>query len=150
LTTPATVIPCKNAGAAPVTQLMRDGAGVGGGGRLVASHASRARAGRSRQRQSKWAGSTRRCTRTALVTAPFPIGHDPGVSAHARVAGRIQRHSQQRRLGHRGGLRSLQCLRYFVCARFGPSHCFQRANVGCSPWSSNHSFLLSQISLPFF
>jgi hypothetical protein len=35
------------------------------------SYASRARAGRSRQRQSKWAGSTRRCTRTALVTAPF-------------------------------------------------------------------------------
>ena len=45
------------------------------GSRARASHASRARAGRSRQRQSKWAGSTRRCTRTALVTAPFPIGH---------------------------------------------------------------------------
>jgi hypothetical protein len=30
--------------------------------------------GRSRQRQSKWAGSTRRCTRTALVTAPFLFG----------------------------------------------------------------------------
>jgi len=43
------------------------------GSRARASHASRARAGRSRQRQSKWAGSTRRCTRTALVTAPFLI-----------------------------------------------------------------------------
>jgi hypothetical protein len=43
------------------------------GSRARASHASRARAGRSRQRQSKWAGSTRRCTRTALVTAPFSI-----------------------------------------------------------------------------
>jgi hypothetical protein len=41
------------------------------GSRARASHASRASAGRSRQRQSKWAGSTRRCTRTALVTAPF-------------------------------------------------------------------------------
>jgi hypothetical protein len=41
------------------------------GSRARASHASRARAGRSRQCQSKWAGSTRRCTRTALVTAPF-------------------------------------------------------------------------------
>jgi hypothetical protein len=44
------------------------------GSRARASHASRARAGRSRQRQSKWAGSTRRCTRTALVTAPFLFG----------------------------------------------------------------------------
>jgi hypothetical protein len=26
-------------------------------------------------RQSKWAGSTRRCTRTALVTAPFSVWH---------------------------------------------------------------------------
>jgi hypothetical protein len=43
------------------------------GSRARASHASRARAGRSRQRESKWAGSTRRCTRTALVTAPFGI-----------------------------------------------------------------------------
>src|SRR5712671_4317492 len=43
----------------------------------------RARAGRSRQRQSKWAGSTRRCTRTALVTAPFPIGH-PAAARSAR------------------------------------------------------------------
>jgi hypothetical protein len=43
------------------------------GSRARASHASRARAGRSRQCQSKWAGSTRRCTRTALVTAPFLI-----------------------------------------------------------------------------
>jgi hypothetical protein len=51
------------------------------GSRARASHASSARAGRSRQRQSKWAGSTRRCTRTALVTAPFPIGHDPGSSS---------------------------------------------------------------------
>jgi hypothetical protein len=41
------------------------------GSRARASHASRARAGRSRERQSKWAGSTCRCTRTALVTAPF-------------------------------------------------------------------------------
>ena len=41
------------------------------GSRVRASHASRARAGRSRQRQSKWADSTCRCTRTALVTAPF-------------------------------------------------------------------------------
>ncbi len=46
----------------------------------MASHASRARAGRSRQRQSKWADSTRRCTRTALVTAPFHIGHDPAAA----------------------------------------------------------------------
>ena len=30
--------------------------------------------GAGRQRQSKWAGSTRRCTRTALVTAPFAMG----------------------------------------------------------------------------
>src|SRR3984893_12664145 len=42
-----------------------------------ASHSSRARAGRSHQRQSKWAGSTRRCTRTALVTAPFLFGAVP-------------------------------------------------------------------------
>jgi hypothetical protein len=33
----------------------------------MASHASRARAGRPRARQSKWADSTRRCTRTALA-----------------------------------------------------------------------------------
>jgi hypothetical protein len=46
------------------------------GPRARASHASRARAGRSRARQSKWAGSTRRCTRTALATAPFLFGHD--------------------------------------------------------------------------
>jgi hypothetical protein len=44
------------------------------GSRAKASHASRARAGRSRQRQSKWAGSTRKCTRTALVTVPFLFG----------------------------------------------------------------------------
>ena len=49
------------------------------GSRARASHASRARAGRSRQRQSKWAGSTRRCTRTALVTAPFSVWHHPGL-----------------------------------------------------------------------
>ena len=41
------------------------------GGPQVGSHASRARAGRSRERQSKWGGSTRWCTKTALVTAPF-------------------------------------------------------------------------------
>jgi hypothetical protein len=46
---------------------------VASGSRARASHASRARAGRSRQRQSKWAGSTRRCTRTALLPAPFLI-----------------------------------------------------------------------------
>jgi len=51
------------------------------GSRARASHASRARAGRSRQRQSKWADSTRRCTRTALVTPPFSVWHDPGSSA---------------------------------------------------------------------
>src|SRR5258705_13490057 len=51
------------------------------GSRAMASHASRARAGRSRQRQSKWAGSTRRCTRTALVTAPFLFGTIPAFSA---------------------------------------------------------------------
>jgi hypothetical protein len=51
------------------------------GSRARASHASRARAGRSRQRQSKWAGSTRRCTRTALVTAPFLFGTIPAFSA---------------------------------------------------------------------
>jgi hypothetical protein len=39
--------------------------------RKQASHASSARAGRSRERQSKWGGSTRWCTKTALVTAPF-------------------------------------------------------------------------------
>ena len=50
------------------------------GSRARASHASRARTGRSRQRQSKWAGSTRRCTKTALVTAPFPIRHDPAAT----------------------------------------------------------------------
>jgi hypothetical protein len=44
-----------------------------GGSRAMASHASRARTGRSRQRQSKWAGSTRRCTGTALATAPFSL-----------------------------------------------------------------------------
>jgi hypothetical protein len=49
------------------------------GSRARASHASRARAGR--QRQSKWAGSTRRCTRTALVTAPFLFGTIPAFSA---------------------------------------------------------------------
>jgi hypothetical protein len=49
------------------------------GSRARASHASRARAGRSRQRQSKWAGSTRRCTRTALATAPFSVWHHPGL-----------------------------------------------------------------------
>jgi len=51
------------------------------GSRARASHASRARAGRSRQRQSKWAGSARRCTRTALVTAPFLFGTVPAFSA---------------------------------------------------------------------
>src|SRR5882724_6749681 len=51
-----------------------------------ASHASRARAGRSRQRESKWAGSTRRCTRTALVTAPFSVWHDPGSRLVQRAA----------------------------------------------------------------
>src|SRR5580692_10876977 len=51
------------------------------GSRARASHASRARAGRSRERQSKWAGSTRRCTRTALVTAPFLFGTIPAFSA---------------------------------------------------------------------
>jgi hypothetical protein len=45
------------------------------GSRARLSHTSRARAGRSRQRQSKRAGSTGRCTRTALVTAPFSIWH---------------------------------------------------------------------------
>jgi hypothetical protein len=52
------------------------------GSRARASHASRARAGRSRQRQSKWTGSTRRCTRTALVTAPFLFGAIPVCGAH--------------------------------------------------------------------
>jgi hypothetical protein len=56
------------------------------GSRVRASHASSARAGRSRQRQSKWAGSTRRCTRTALVTAPFLFRHDPGSSAFSARA----------------------------------------------------------------
>src|SRR5207237_9231329 len=51
------------------------------GSRARPCHASRARAGRSRQRQSKWADSTRRCTRTALVTPPFSVWHDPGSSA---------------------------------------------------------------------
>jgi hypothetical protein len=32
-------------------------------------------------RQSKWAGSTRRCTRTALVTAPSSVWHHPGLGA---------------------------------------------------------------------
>src|SRR6266403_3606017 len=61
------------------------------GSRAMASHASRARAGRSRQRQSKWAGSTRRCTRAALVTAPFPIGNDPAAPRSARIALGMQR-----------------------------------------------------------
>jgi len=52
---------------------------VASGSRAKASHASRARAGRSRQRQSKWAGSTRRCTRTALVTAPFSVWRHPSL-----------------------------------------------------------------------
>ena len=55
------------------------------GSRARASHASRARAGRSRQRQSKWAGSTRRCTRTALVTAPFLFGTIPAAARSARL-----------------------------------------------------------------
>jgi hypothetical protein len=54
------------------------------GSRARASHASRARAGRSRQRQSKWAGSTRRCTRTALVTAPFLFGTIPAAARSTR------------------------------------------------------------------
>ncbi len=53
--------------------------------------ASRARAVRSRQCQSKWAGSRVWCTRTALVTAPFPIGHDPAAARSARIALGMQR-----------------------------------------------------------
>jgi len=56
------------------------------GSRARASHASRARAGRSRQRQSKWAGSTRRCTRTALVTAPFVFGGSRQQRVHRRFS----------------------------------------------------------------
>jgi hypothetical protein len=59
---------------------------VANGPRTRASHTSRARAGRSRQRQSKWAGSTRRCTRTALVTAPFLFGTIAAFSALAQAA----------------------------------------------------------------
>jgi hypothetical protein len=59
---------------------------LAGGSRTRASHASRARAGRSRQRQSKWAGSTRRCTRTALVTAPFLIAPSrPSARSHVVI-----------------------------------------------------------------
>jgi hypothetical protein len=53
-------------------QLTPFGCGVASSAdREWASYASRARAGRSRQCQSKWAGSRVWCTRTALVTAPF-------------------------------------------------------------------------------
>jgi hypothetical protein len=69
------------------------------GSRARASHASSARAGRSRQRQSKWAGSTRRCTRTALVTAFlaafaffcfFFATSIPGARPHHQVSGPAQ------------------------------------------------------------
>ena len=43
--------------------------------REQASHTSSARAGRTRQSQSKWAGPRVVCTRTALVTAPFLVCH---------------------------------------------------------------------------
>ena len=43
--------------------------------REQASHTSSARAGRSRQSQSKWAGPRVVRTRTALVTAPFLVCH---------------------------------------------------------------------------
>ena len=59
------------------------------GSRARASHASRARAGRSRQCQSKWAGSTRRCTRTALVTAPFLLAPSrPSARSHVVISAR--------------------------------------------------------------
>src|SRR5260370_20298636 len=70
----------------------------------MATHASRARAGRSRQRQSKWAGSTRRCTRTALVTAPFlsrqpaslPARSAPGSASHFAPGSAIAREQMTR------------------------------------------------------
>ena len=70
----------------------------------VVSHASRASAGRSRQCQSKWAGSTRRCTRTALVTAPFSVWsvrHHPGSECACR--GKAPRF-QRLQLPHAGAL----------------------------------------------
>ena len=74
------------------------------GSRARASHASRARAGRSRQRQSKWAGSTRRCTRTALVTAPFLFGTIPAFSALPCGYFRSGCRSTARRFNASGGL----------------------------------------------
>jgi len=56
------------------------------GSRAMASHASRARAGRSRQRQSKWADSTRRCTRNGAGNgAVFCLVTIPAAARSARA-----------------------------------------------------------------
>src|SRR5260370_39772593 len=82
------------------------------GSRARASHASRARAGRSRQRQSKWAGSTRRCTQNgagnSAVSVWFPIERvDKGIHLTNGVAlldPLIEAYRQQYRLSAIGTL----------------------------------------------